>query len=226
MLGVPTRLGKLPANAPLFGQEAFKTVTPPSNTPGPEKACPLIVAATSARVIYGNERAMRDALTAFQTTGHTVELICRHEKWNDHIRSFFATSCDRTIPSPMCEFPLRGYYLKCFLEIIPRYVSSNYNLFKLISAGRRGKKLVVFIAGDSDALITFNLLLIILGVPVIFRCGAAPATHNFLRRLLLYVMKSTATRYVVDSNYMRDVLAGLGIARETVEVLRPMPPLR
>lgn len=191
-----------------------------------EQSCPLVVVATSARVIYGNERALRDAMTALQTTGHKVDLLYRHELWNDHIRSFFSTSCNRTIPSPMCEFPLRGYYLKFFLEIIPRYVRSNYDLFKVISAGRRNKASVIFVAGDSDALITFNLLLIALRIPVVFRCGATPARHNLLRRILLHVVKMTVTRYVVDSNYMSSVLADLGIARETVEVLRPMPPLR
>ncbi|MFT3722191.1 MAG: hypothetical protein QM773_01290 [Hyphomonadaceae bacterium] len=116
--------------------------------------------------------------------------------------------------------------MKFVLELIPRYARANFDLFRLISRARRDKKPVVFLVGDSDALITYNFLLVALGVPVVFRCGAAPPTHNLLRRLLIGIMKMTTTQYVVDSDYMQNVLTGHDIAADRIEVLRPMPPLR
>ncbi len=191
-----------------------------------EAPATLIVAATSARVIFGNERAFRDALFALQHAGHKVSLICRHESWNSAVRSFFSSSCHAVLPSPLCEFPLRGYYLKCIMEFVPRYFASNYVLWRALSAGRQGRSKVVFLCGDLDTLISFNLLLVALGVPIVFRCGAAPPSHNALRRMVLKAVKTLVSRYVVDSSFMRNILFNLGIPYKKIEVVRPMPPIR
>lgn len=187
---------------------------------------PYVLAVCTSRVIFGNERAFRDALDAI---GPSVEECCifvRNEDWNSNITDFFSKSCKSIIKIPVVEYPLRGYIKKIIIESPFRYLKSNYIfLAKYYNLKHKSKRIIIIIS-DTSIFLTLNISLLLLKSDIIYRCGSRPHVHNFLQKILSYFMRAFVSYYVVDSNFMKDHLINMGIKSSNISVIRPIPPKR
>ncbi|MBX9745644.1 MAG: NAD(P)-binding domain-containing protein [Hyphomonadaceae bacterium] len=197
-----------------------------STSPVNDEQNATVIAVSTSRVVFGNERALRDALLSLARAGAEIDLICRKEPWNERAKDYLRPAVKRIYELPLCEFPLRGWYLKAAIDFLPRYLASNIALWRIVQAHRRAGSAITLLFGDADAAITFNVTLRLLRVPVIFRCGVLPATHNVLRRSLFFALRTVVQHYVVDSSFMAQRLTAIGVKLDRIVMIRPMPPSR
>jgi hypothetical protein len=186
-----------------------------------------IIAICGSRVIFGNERAFRDALVALQSKGHEIVVGVPHEAWNVAGRDFFEEGGLRTERVALGQTPLKGWYINFIREAIPRYISTNrFIRFHLGLAQKQEQRSVILLADISNVL-NINLIGWATGTKVILRCGAAPPTHNaFWCKIILPLARTFIDRIVVDSRYIAKTLTEAGFDDRKITIIRPMPPLR
>jgi hypothetical protein len=184
-----------------------------------------VIAVCTSRVVFGNERAFRDAVIAVGKMAKECTIIIRHEDWNSKINNFFLETGYSIKKIPIVDYPVRGWLFKIAKETPIRYIKSNIILYKLIKNKNNNKKIIILIS-DLSIFLTWNISLILLRLPVLYRCGSIPANHNILQKIIFYFSRYVITKYIVDSDFMRSELVRRGIATEKITVIRPMPPQR
>jgi hypothetical protein len=184
-----------------------------------------VIAVCTSRVVFGNERAFRDAVIAVGKMAKECSIIVRHEDWNSKVNNFFLETGYSVKKIPVVEYPMRGWILKILKESPIRYIKSNIILYNLIKNKNINTQVIILIS-DLSIFLTWNFSLILLKLPVLYRCGYIPPNHNILQNTIFYFSRLVIAQYIVDSEFMRSELVKRGVAAEKITVIRPMPPQR
>lgn len=186
-----------------------------------------VLAICTSRVIFGNERAFRDAIIAIRQTGIEVALVIRDEAWTDNMQAFFVSSGAEILRWPAVDLPLKGWVWTFIRQFPSRFLRANYQLFRYAGQCRKRKEKLSILISDAALIFGFGILLNLLGIRVIYRCGALLPEHSFVwRRVLNPLIKKTVSIYVVDSEFMKRALIGRGIKEKRINVIRPVVPVR
>ncbi len=185
-----------------------------------------LYAVCTSRVIFGNERAFRDAINAISEFSETVTIFIRHEEWNSGPSNFFSKENFLSIKLPIVDYPLKGYLFKIILEAPFRYVFSNWRLYREIKKSKKNRNKMIIIIPDINIFLTWNFIFSFYRIPIVYRCGSLPARHNILQRAIFNISKKYINHYVVDSNYVHGCFLSMGIPTEKITIIRPVPPVR
>ena len=187
----------------------------------------MVLAICFSRVIFGNERAFKDAIRAIKGAGIDVELVLRDEVWTNNMVDFFGDTGVQIHRWRCVELPLKGWIKQFIIEFVPRMVISNLTLYNFIRKTRRRNVLPTILLSDASIMLGYGLLFQLCKVRVIYRCGSDLPAHNPLWRwVIIPLLKKSVSQYVVDSNFMRLKLSSHGVPIERVHVVRPTVPYR
>ncbi|MFY7762014.1 hypothetical protein [Aquidulcibacter sp.] len=187
----------------------------------------MVLAICFSRVIFGNERAFKDAIRAIKSSGIDIELVLRDEPWTDNMVDFFGDTGVQIHRWRSVDLPLKGWIKDFVIEFLPRALTSNYTLYNFVRKTQRRNVPLTILISDASILLGYGLLFRLCNVRVIYRCGSSLPNHNPLWRwIIVPLLKKSVSKYVVDSNFMRQKLSSDGVPIERIIVVRPTVPYR
>jgi glycosyltransferase involved in cell wall biosynthesis len=180
-----------------------------------------ILAPVSSRSYFGAERANIDLLLRLQHLGVKVRCLVRHEDWpeNRHLREVLRERELEWEKAPFLDYPSRRY-LKYWPKVVCQAPGRYYLLNRAAAdlAARWGAT-HIHLFNPFQAISLYRFIQHS-ELPVIYRCGDHPATHNMMYRYTWRWLGARATFFVTESEYIRDQLLDLNIPERKIQVIR------
>lgn len=183
-----------------------------------------IVALFGARVLFGQERANVETLVALQERGCAVLCVIRPESWPEllRLRIFLEERGLAWTTAPYVDYPIKGWRWHALSTGPGKFVGANRQLTRILAR---------FEATHIHAFnpwYVFNFMLALRrsDLPLIYRCGDAPVTHNLLYRWIWTFIRRRTRHFVADSDFIRGLLIEAGVVSERVSTLYCPPPRR
>jgi glycosyltransferase involved in cell wall biosynthesis len=173
-------------------------------------------------VIFGQERANIETLSALQSLGCKVLCLVRPEDWPELqlLRSHLDRRGLRWEHVSYIDYPQRGWIVRTlltnpfilikgniqFANIVARFKPTHIHLFNPF----------YFIAMAGG--------LALVRVPVIYRCGDKPILHSIFYRSIWALVKRRVALFVADSRFIERKLSESGVAGDRIEVIYAPAP--
>jgi glycosyltransferase involved in cell wall biosynthesis len=185
---------------------------------------PRIVALFGARVFFGQERANVEALAALREEGCEVLCAVRHEEWKEliELRKELSARGLSWKKFDYVDIPRKGWIIRTILRNPYAFVRAN---LQMISTMRRFRATHVH-AFNPFYFLNFIPAIILSRIPIVYRCGEKPAVHSRPWRALWWYVCQRADHFVVDSNFIREILLPFNIDPKKISVIYSPPPQR
>lgn len=183
-----------------------------------------VVALMGSRAFFGAERANIDVMRILREHGARVTCVVRPEHWPENIalqKMLVKNGLDmRTSPWP--DYPLRGW-LKSFIRKTPLAVWRGNRRLAEICAEVNATHIHCY---NPFNYIAFSFALSKSNLPLIYRCGDFPTTHNAFYRYAWRRLARSVEHVVTPSAFIKGLLLEQGIEAEKISVLPSPPPAR
>lgn len=180
-----------------------------------------------SRAFFGAERANIDLLWRMKERGAKVTCIVRSEDWPENVRIRTALS-ERSIAwerASFPEYPSRRYW-RWWPHVVSSFPRRYLSLNRLaLSLARQEQVSHIHLFNPFQAATLYQSLERS-GIPVIYRCGDAPAIHNPFYRWIWSWLRDRVRCTVTESHFIREKLLDLGFPSSRVKVIRTPPPAR
>lgn len=180
-----------------------------------------ILALFGSAVLYGAERANIEALSALKERGCQILCLVRNEKWSTPVPSALESRGLACRKIPYIEQPLPGRLLFVLFRNPIAFLIANWKFIWII---RQFKPTHIHAYGQLFVL-NFQLALMLVPIPMIFRAGDEPALHNWLWRAnWRFIIRRTA-RFVANAEFVACSLRANGVPAEKISVIYNRPPV-
>lgn len=173
-------------------------------------------------VVFGQERGNIEALVALKQQGFEVLCLVRDEASCVHIPPELDARGLDWVKVPYIEHRLPGRMRYIIFRNPIAFVRANWRFFQIVRE-YRPTHIHAF-----NQLYVFNFLigLTFFRMPMIFRAGDEPTTHNWIWRATWKFVVWRADRFVANSKFVARSLCANGIATEQITVIYNAPPQR
>jgi glycosyltransferase involved in cell wall biosynthesis len=185
---------------------------------------PRIVALFGARVFFGQERANVEALAALREKGCEVLCAVRNEDWTELVELRKELSARSLLWKKFhyIDIPRKGWILRAIMRNPYVFVRAN---LEMINSIRRFRASHIH-AFNPFYFLNFIPAIMFSRIPIVYRCGEKPAQHNRLWRALWRYVCQRADHFVVDSNFIREILLSFNVDPKKISVIYSPAPQR
>jgi glycosyltransferase involved in cell wall biosynthesis len=181
-----------------------------------------ILALFGSAALYGAERANIEALSALKERGCQILCLVRNEKWSTLVPAALESRGLACRKIPYIEQPLPGRLLFVLFRNPIAFLIANWKFLWII---RQFKPTHIHAYGQFFVL-NFQLALMLVRVPMIFRAGDEPILHSWLWRTnWRFVIRRTA-RFVANAAFVARSLQATGVPAEKITIIYNKPPAR
>ena len=181
-----------------------------------------VLALLGSRVLYGMERANIHALETLKAAGCQVLVVVDDHPNFPSIPDELVRRHIDFVSSPFIGRRVEGYLLHFLFKNPILFLAGNWKIYKLIREFSPSHILIPNPFYFLNCIIALNLS----DIPVVYRLGDEPSTHNLFWRLLWRRIVARVDHFVVNSKFIRRKLEALGAPRERITVIYNAPPLR
>jgi glycosyltransferase involved in cell wall biosynthesis len=175
-----------------------------------------------SRVLYGMERANIRVFEALKAAGCKVLVVVEDHPDFPALPDELARRHIDYVAAPYGGRRNEGYLLHFLFENPILFLAGNWKIHQLI---REFSPTHIFIPNPYYFL-NCMLPLAVSRVPVLYRIGDKPATHNLLWRFIWRLIVARVDQFVAISEFIADELKELGVSPERIFVVGNAPPLR
>ena len=181
-----------------------------------------ILALLGSRVLYGMERANISVLETLKAAGCQVLVVVEDHAGFPAIPDELSQRHIDYVPAPFVGRRHEGFLLHFLFKNPLLFLIGNWKIHKLIRAFAPSHILIP----NPFYFLNCMLALAFTRVPVIYRIGDKPATHNLFWRLLWRLIIARVDHFVADSKFIQGKLEALGVPVKRITVIYGAPPLR
>ena len=186
-----------------------------------------ILAPMGSRSFFGAERANIDLLCRMQQRGAEVLCLVRHEDWPENIALRAALSSRGLVweRAPFPDYPSIRYWRywpRVAIETPWRYWGLNRSAEHAI---RHCGFTHLHLFNPFQAA-SLRRAIIRTNIPVVYRCGEIPVSHNAFYRAIWKWLARRITRFVAESNFLQQLLLDLDVLESKILVVRTPAPAR
>ena len=181
-----------------------------------------VLALLGSRVLYGMERANIRVFEALKSAGCKVLVVVEDHPAFPTIPNELSRQHIDHVPVPFGGRRIEGYLLHFLLKNPILFLAGNWKIYKLI---REFSPTHIHIPNPfyfMNCMLALNFT----DMPVIYRLGDKPSTHNFFWRFIWRRIIARVNHFVVDSKFIRDKLKALGVPSERITTIYSAPPIR
>ena len=181
-----------------------------------------VLALLGSRVLYGMERANISVLETLKAAGCQVLAVAEDHAGFPAIPDELTRRHIDYVPAPFVGRRHEGFLLHFLFKNPLLFLAGNWKIHKLIRAFAPSHILIP----NPFYFLNCMLALAFTRVPVIYRIGDKPATHNLFWRLFWRLIIARVDHFVADSKFIQGKLEALGVPLERITVIYGAPPLR
>lgn len=184
--------------------------------------CIRVFALLGSRVLYGQERANIHVLETLKAAGCQVLAVVEDHPNFPTIPDELARRQIDFVRAPFVGRRVEGYLLHFLFKNPLLFFTGNWKIHRLI---REFSPTHIHIPNPFYFL-NGMVALSISNIPVIYRIGDKPATHNLFWRLLWRRIVARVDHFVANSQFIASELETLNVPRERITIIYNAPPLR
>lgn len=181
-----------------------------------------ILALMGSRVFYGQERANTLVLETVKATGCQVLAVVEDHPNFPAMPDELARRQIDFVRVPYVGRRIEGYLLHFLFKNPIRFLAGNWKIYRLI---REFSPSHIHIPNPFFFL-NCILALKFSRVPVVYRVGDEPATHNLFWRWLWRRIVARVDHFVANSKFIAGKLESLGVSDERISIIYSSAPLR
>lgn len=181
-----------------------------------------VLALLGSRVLYGQERANIHVLETLRAAGCQVLAVVENHPSFPVIPDELSRRDIDFVRAPFGGRRAEGYLLHFLFRNPILFIAGNWKIYRLIREFSPSHILIPnpFYFLNSMLALSFS------DIPVIYKIGDKPSTHNLFWRFLWRRIVARVDHFVAVSNFIAEELEVLGVPRERISVIYNAPPLR
>ena len=181
-----------------------------------------ILALMGSRVLYGQERANILVLETLKAAGCEVLAVVEDHPGFPAMPDELTRRRIDFVRAPFGGRRIEGYLLHFLFRNPILFLAANWKIYKLIRDFSPSHIQIPNPFFFLNCMLALNFS----RVPVIYRIGDKPATHNWFWRLLWRRIVARVNHFVADSRFIAGELESLGVSRERITVIYSAAPMR
>ncbi len=181
-----------------------------------------ILALFGGAVVFGQERGNIEALAALKEQGCDILCLVRDEAWSTLIPTALDARGLAWRKVPFIEHRQPGRLPWLIFRNPIAFCRANWR-FQRIAREFKPTHIHAF---NQLYVLNFLIALAVIRVPIVFRAGDEPTTHNWLWRALWRFHLRRVDRFVANSQFILRSLCSSGVKPDRVTVIYNAPPQR
>ncbi len=181
-----------------------------------------ILALIGSRVVYGQERANILVLETLKAAGCEVLAVVEDHPGFPAMPDELTRRQIGFVRAPTCGRRIEGYLLHFLFRNPMLFLAGNWKIYRLI---REFSPSHIHIP-NPFAFLNCIFALKFSGVPVVYRIGDQPATHNWFWRWLWRRIVARVDQFAANSRFIAGKVEMLGAPSERITVIYNAPPAR